>query len=404
MQETVGSTLDAPVRPLRHHPVWLRWLAAASLARLPQTALPVALVLTAHEATGSFVGAGLLSGASAMTYALCAPWRGRQMDRAVLPHALVRSLLAATAGLFAASVAASAGAPLWVLLVCVVLAACAGSGVGGAYRSVLPHFLHPSQLTQAYAVDAVAVQVAWIGGPALAAVVAAAIGPQACIGVVAVVTAAGALLSWTLPRREPGGTTRQHAPVRVLLGLLWAPLVLNTGIGINLGALDVALPALMTDHGEPATNGGLVLAGLFATSAVSGSVYAGLPATHPFRKMTTRTVACALMAAYGVIVIMAGAVAAPGLWISVACLLAAGLAFAPGDSAVILMVSEETPAERLAEAFGYFSAIGYVGIALAGPVTGWFVTRLGAGAGLLLAGLAPLAAVVLVTTVRGRQK
>ncbi|GGT19750.1 major facilitator superfamily MFS [Streptomyces purpureus] len=402
MQDTVGPPMDAPTKPLRHQPIWLRWLAAASLARLPQTSLPVALVLTAHEATGSFVGSGLLSGASAMTYALCAPWRGRQMDRALLPNALGWSLLAAAAGLVATSIAAAAGAPLWLLLVFVVLAACAGSGVGGAYRSVLPHFLHSTQLTQAYAVDAVAVQVAWIGGPALAAVVAAAVGPQACVGVVAAVTAGGALLSWTLPRREPGSPTRQHSSVRALLGWLWAPLVLNAGIGINLGALDVALPALMTDHGEAATNGGLVLAGLFATSAISGSVYAALPSTNPLRKVKTRTVACVLMAAYGAL--MASAAATPQLWVSVSCLLVAGLAFAPGDSAVILLVSEQAPPERLAEAFGYFSAIGYVGIALASPVTGWFVTRFGAGAGLLLAGLAPLVAVVVVVTARGSKK
>ncbi|MEU3859281.1 MFS transporter [Streptomyces sp. NPDC028722] len=399
MQTTVaGPPVNTPTKLLRHNPVWYRWLVAASLARLPQTSLPVALVLTAHQASGSFVSSGLLSGASAMTYALCAPWRGRQMDRALLPKALGWSLLAATAGLVATSIAAAAGAPLWLLLVFVVLAASAGAGVGGAYRSLLPHFLPSTQLAQAYAVDAVAVQVAWIGGPALAAVVAAAVGPQACVGVVAAVTAGGAVLSWTLPRREPGGPTQQHSSVRALLGRLWAPLVLNAGIGINLGALDVALPALMVDHGKPATNGGLVLAGLFATSAISSSVYAALPSTHPLRKVTTRTVACALIAAYGIV--MASAVAAPRLWLAVVCLLVAGLAFAPGDSAVILLVSEQAPKARLAEAFGYFSAIGYVGIALASPVAGWFVTRYGAGAGLLLAALAPLVAVVVVTTTR----
>ncbi|MFG2891157.1 MFS transporter [Streptomyces sp. NPDC048248] len=402
MQDTASPQVNVRTTSLRHNPIWLRWLAAASLARLPQTSLPVALVLTAHEATGSFVGSGLLSGASAMTYALCAPWRGRQMDRAVLPNALGWSLLVATAGLVATSIAAAAGAPLWLLLVFVVLAAAAGSGVGGAYRSVLPHFLHSTQLPQAYAVDAVAVQVAWIGGPALAAVVAAAVGPQACVGVVAAVTAGGALLSWTLPRREPGNPTQQHASVRALLGWLWVPLVLNAGIGINLGALDVALPALMVDHGKAATNGGLVLAGLFATSAISGSVYAALPATNPLRKVKTRTVACVLIAAYGIV--MASAVAAPELWIAIVLFLVAGLAFAPGDSAVILLVSEQAPAARLAEAFGYFSAIGYVGIALASPVAGWFVTRFGAGAGLLLAALAPLVAVVVVMTTRAGRK
>lgn len=402
MRGDASSQMTAPTTPLRHNPTWLRWLAAASFARLPLTTLPLALVLTAHDATGSFVGSGLLSGASAMTYALCAPWRGRQMDRAVLPNALGWSLLGSTVALVVTAIAAAAGASLWVLLVFVVAAAAAGSGVGGAYRSVLPHILHPTQLPQAYAVDAVAVQLAWIGGPALASVVAASVGPQACVGAVAAVTAAGALLSWTLPRREPGSGMREHTPVRTLLGWLWAPLVLNTGIGINLGALDVALPALMVDHGEPATNGGLVLAGLFATSAVSGSVYAALPPTNPLRKLGTGTVACALIAAYGIV--MATAAAVPHLWVAIVLFLVAGLAFAPGDSAVILLVSEQAPPSRLAEAFGYFSAVGYVGIALASPLAGWLVTRFGAWAGLLLAALAPVVAVIVVMTTRvGRQ-
>ncbi|MFG1914954.1 MFS transporter [Micromonospora sp. NPDC048898] len=399
-----GATLqgEAPAGALRHNATWFRWLAAASLARLPLTSLPAALVLTAHDATGSFVNSGLLSGASALTYALCAPWRGRQLDRAVLPAALGWSLLAATAGLAATAIAAAMHAPLGVLLAFVVLAAAAGSGVSGAYRSLLPGLLPPAQLPQAYAVDGAAVQLAWVGGPALAAVVAAAVGPQACVGVVAAVTAAGGLLSWTLPRREPSDRAREHASVRTLLGWLWAPLVLNAGIGINLGALDVALPALMTDHGKPATNGALVLSGLFATSAISGAVYAVIPPAHPLRKFSTRTVACAMTALYGIV--MVGAAAASPLWVAVALFLVAGIAFAPGDTAVILLVPEQVPAQRLAEAFGYFSAIGYVGIALAAPVTGWLVTRFGAGAGLLLVALAPLAAVVLVLTTRGGQK
>ena len=121
-----------PTTPLRRNPTWWRWVIAASLARLPQTSLPVALVLTVHDLTGSFVGSGLLSGAAAMTYALCAPWRGRQMDRALLPNALGRSLLVSAAGLVATALAAAAGAPLGVLLVFVVVAAGAGSGVTGA--------------------------------------------------------------------------------------------------------------------------------------------------------------------------------------------------------------------------------------------------------------------------------
>jgi MFS family permease len=398
---STGQRAGTPTRPLRSDPTWWRWLAAASLARLPQTMLPVALVLTAHASTGSFVGSGLLSGAGALTYAVCAPWRGRQMDRATLPRALGWSLLGSTAGLVTTAIAAAAGAPLVVLLALVVVAAGCGAGVTGAYRSLLPYVLRPEQLKQAYAIDAVALQLAWIGGPALASVVAALVGPQACVGAVAAVLATGALLSWTLPRREPVSGTRQSTSVRTMLVRLWVPLLLNAGIGINLGAFDVALPALLAGHGRPTTNGGLVLAGIFATSAISGVVYAALPATNPLRRARTLTVAWMLIAVYGLLVAVAAGT--PALGLAIACLLIAGLAFAPGDTSAMLLVPEQVAEDRLAEAFGYFAAFGYLGTAAASPVAGWLVTRFGADAGLLLAGVAPLFTAVVVPMVRLRR-
>jgi MFS family permease len=400
---SAGQPVGTAASPVWGNPTWWRWLAAASLARLPQTMLPVALVLTAHASTGSFVGSGLLSGASALTYAVCAPWRGRQMDRATLPRALGWSLLGSTAGLVTTAIAAAAGAPLPVLLALVVVSAGSGAGVSGAYRSLLPHFLRVEHLKQAYAIDAVALQLAWIGGPALASVVAALVGPQACVGTVAAVVASGALLSSTLPSRKPEiGGTRQSSSARTMLVRLWVPLLLNVGIGINLGAFDVALPALLAGHGQPATDGGLVLAGLFATSAVSGSVYAALPATNPLRKARTVTVAWVLISVYGFVI--TGAAVTPPLRLAIACLLISGLAFAPGDTSAMLLVSERVPADRLAEAFGYFSAFGYLGTAAASPVAGLLVTRFGADAGLLLAGLAPLLAAVMVPMAQLRRK
>ncbi|MFD5514953.1 MFS transporter [Streptomyces sp. NPDC127066] len=390
----------APAGSLRSNPAWWRWLAAASLARLPQTMLPVALVLTAHASTGSFVGSGLLSGAGALTYAVCAPWRGRQLDRATLPRALGWSLLGSTAGLLVTAVAAAAGAPMAVLLALVVVAAGSGAGVTGAYRSLLPYVLRPEQLKQAYAIDAVALQLAWIGGPALASVVAALVGPQACLGAVAAVLATAALLSLTLPRREPASGTRRSIPVRTMLASLWIPLLLNAGIGVNLGALDVALPALLTGHGRSATNGGLVLAGIFATSAISGSVYAALPATNPLRRARTLTVAWTMTAVYGLLI--AAAAGAPALWLAMACFLGAGLAFAPGDTSAMLLVPEQVAEDRLAEAFGYFAAFGYLGTAAASPIAGWLVTRFDADAALLFAGLAPLATALVVPMARPR--
>jgi MFS family permease len=377
-------------KPLLQNPAWRVWLAAAFTARLPATMLPVALVLSVHAATGSFVSSGLISGASALTSAACAPWRGRQLDRQVLPRALSVSMLGATAGVAAMAAAIMAAAPVAVLLLITVAASLLAAGVGGAYRSLLPGFLPHDQIPRAYMVDGVGVMLVWISGPALVGVVAAMASPQATMVAVAAAAGSATLLSCKLPRRS----RRERAFVPSVPGLiirLWVPLLLNMAIGFNLGALQISLPALLGRGGNPA-DAGLLIAALFGASAIGATAYTMAWARRPGRK-GTRAHAAALIMVCGLATTGA---AVSSLWPAIAALLIAGLALGPGDSMISLLVPEQVPAAQQAESFGYMSTFGYAGTGVANAVTGLVIARSGAGAGLLIAGLAPVLAAVAV--------
>lgn len=378
-------------KPLSSNKLWWMWLAAAFTARLPSTMLSVALVLSVHAATGSFVSSGLVSGASALTSAVCAPWRGRQLDRQVLPRALSVSMLCTTAAVAALAVAIMVAAPIAVLLVITVIASLCAAGVGGAYRSLLPGFLPQGQIPRAYMVDGVGVMLVWICGPALVGLVAALASPQATM--VAVATAAGSatVLSFMLPGRGRSERASSSSTLGLIIRL-WVPLLLNMAIGFNLGALQVSLPALLGERGGNSADAGLLIAAMFGTSALGATAYSVAWAAGRDRP-NIRTHAAALIMICGLAT--AGA-AALSLWLAIAALLAAGLALGPGDSMVSLLVPEQVPTAQQAEAFGYMSTSGYLGTGVANTVTGLAIARAGPGVGLLLAGLVPVLAALAV--------
>jgi MFS family permease len=378
-------------KPLSRNPKWWLWLAAAFTARLPATMLPVALVLAVHAATGSFLSSGLISGASALTSAACAPWRGRQLDRQKLPKALSLSMIGATAGVAAMAAAIMSGAPLAVLFGITVAASLCTAGVGGAYRSLLTEFLPHDQMQRAYLVDGAGVMLVWICGPALAGLVAGLASPQVAIVVIAVVTGSATVLSCTLPRRGRSERAASRFAPKLIISV-WMPLLFNFAIGINLGALQISLPALLAERGGNPADSGLLIAAMFGASAIGATAYT---VTLARRRTGTdiRTQATALIAVYG---LATTATAVSPLWLAIFMLLIAGIALGPGDSMITLLVPEHVPPTRQAEAFGYFSTSGYLGTAMANAVTGLVIAHARADAGLLIGGIAPVLAAMAV--------
>jgi MFS family permease len=248
----------------------VRPIAAASiLARLPFGMGGVSLVIFVHAHTGSFGTAGLLTGFYTAGFAVAGPLLGRLVDRrgprpVLVPAALVCAL--ALLAIVALGEGAAGTAPL--ALAC-ALAGAAVPPVSGVLRRTWPALVPRGDLTHAYLLDSVLIEIVFVCGPLLTGLLSAAVSPAAPL-----FAAAGFVLlgtAWFL--LVPVVRAERPAPPahRSRAGALASPAIrfivlAGLPIGISFGALDVALPAFGAEHGSTA------LGGLFAASISLGSM------------------------------------------------------------------------------------------------------------------------------------
>jgi predicted MFS family arabinose efflux permease len=141
----------------------------------------------------------------------------------------------------------------------------------------------PELVQSAYALDSVLLELAFVGGPLLVAVIMTAIGPGA-----ALVLSAGAVLTGVtifVSALPPDRDIEVHEDVRGLLGVLRTPgiatLVLTMfPVGFALGSLEVSVPAFSHDESRPEL-AGVLLAVWSISSAAGGLVYGVRPWRSP---------------------------------------------------------------------------------------------------------------------------
>src|SRR4051794_33158676 len=184
----------------------MRYLAAAALVRLADEGARVALVLLAVERTGSASAGALLVAALLVPHVVAAPAVGLLADRARRPE----RLLAAAAAGFAAALGAAAivGSTGLAPLVLLAGGTCGPPPTGGL-TSLLPGLVTRERVPRAFGLDSLTYNVAGIGGPAVAALIAQAASARGAVLALAAAAATGALLLAGLP-----GTTRAAAPGR----------------------------------------------------------------------------------------------------------------------------------------------------------------------------------------------
>jgi MFS family permease len=172
------SPLERYGRVLRAPDV-ARLLAAAVLARMPIGIDSLAIVLFVRAQTGSFAAAGGVAAAFGLGSGVTSPLQGRLIDR----HGHARVMLPLAAGHASALGALVAlglsGAPLAVLVVCGLAAGATVPPVGTVVRPLLPRLLaaSPEVLPTAYAIDGIAIEMVFISGPLLTAVVVSVASP-----------------------------------------------------------------------------------------------------------------------------------------------------------------------------------------------------------------------------------
>ena len=279
--------MSAYLQVLRHRPLGVLLLASV-LARLPSTINGLALVLFMRAETGSYTTAGAVAGGIALGMGAGAPFLGRIADRR--GPALLLPIAVAHAALLLTIVVVGGTAPSVVVVLLAVLAGAAFPPTPSVLRARLPALLGDARhlIVPAYALDSVLVELSFVIGPLLTAVLVAAFSPTVALVLSAVAAIAGnatflALLPHAaLAERHRGGW----------LGPLRSPAILTLVLtmlpfGISIGALEVMLPAFSEDRGAPEL-AGLLLAVWALGSAFGGLVYGVRPWRAPVAQLHLR--------------------------------------------------------------------------------------------------------------------
>jgi MFS family permease len=300
-------------------------ISATLMGRLPFAINALAVLLFVRDVSGSFAGAGVVSGALALGSAVGAPLQGRLVDRRG------EGMLMTLACVHAASLLAiwslgEAGASVAVLAALALLAGVAFPPTGSVLRSRWPQLVgdRPDLIRSAYAFDSVMIETAFVAGPLVTALGVALLAPEAMLGLSAGLMLAGtALFVAALPATD---APPQDSRGRGLWGALSSPGIRTVAlasfpVGFCFGTIEVGLPAFSHEYGSDEL-AGVLLAIWSAGSLVGGFLYGARPPRAPLLDVHTRLalllpLACLPLVASGspismaVLVALAGAPVAP---------------------------------------------------------------------------------------------
>jgi predicted MFS family arabinose efflux permease len=360
-------------RAVLAHPGVVPASATAAVAFIGIAAEPLAMLLLAREATGSFAAAGLVAAAYGVAAGAAAPGRGRALDRrggtVLVPIAAWH--LVAVGGLI---LAAQLRAPAAGLVATAAVAGIARSPIFGALRTLWSALVPAGELHAAYALQATLQQSSYLAGTLLAAALLAVSAPAVALAAATVLTFVAVLAfarTATLPGRPPAGSQRVIASrgLRVL--------ALTAGLTtVTIGGLGVALTAFAANRGEtPAA--GILLAALTAGSIAGGLAYGSR--SWPGALVRRYVVLLAAFAA------LAGALAAPrSLAPMLVAALLAGLPMAALMACRFALIDRVAVPDAANEAALWLSAAEAAGVAGGQALAGALVDGAGIAVAFLL--------------------
>jgi MFS family permease len=363
---------------------------AAYVARLPISMIPLGIVLLIQDVRGTYGIAGAVTGCFALGTAVGAPVLGRAMDllgqtRVLLPAGVISAI-----ALVALAQAAVRGASDPVLFLLSVIGGLSFPPITPAMRSAWRVLLSDDDaLARAYAMDVVAVESAFFGGPILLSAALLVASPWIPLAATAGLLGAGTV-TYALSRASRGGRTNypgeqtgpgQAGPLRspgvlviVLVSLLMA---------VGFGHLDVAFPATAQDLLHSSAWVWAVFAPIAAGSVVGGFWFGN----HRWTWSTRRRLPVFLWLFAGwlsvltLLVAVLGARMSTGTWLILflPALFATGVHISPSLIMQQSLVDELAPSRRLAEAQGWLNAGLTTGGALGAAIGGVLIDVGGSG-------------------------
>ncbi|HEY8319451.1 MAG TPA: MFS transporter [Amnibacterium sp.] len=356
----------------------LTYLAAAVPMRLVSGGAGVALALAAAIQLQNVALGGALIAVLTAPSVIAAPLIGALLDAARSPRHLMLGASVMLAGVLVLC------AFLTVVPLPIVFAALIVGGI------VMPVFMGglsafvgevlPGDVARGTAVDALAYNIAGIGGPGLVALATVVLSPTGALLALAVVALVGGVVLQLLPLVPRGGSMHPAALLRGIGGatrhlLTHHPLTRSTTAGtivqLGGGAMPVVAVLLAVQRGGGESGGGWLLTG-FAIGGVAGALAITTPAvTRLLGRLPARRVMAIGFTATGLLTLLAAVV--PTFALTLVALTLAGLPDAPGVAAMLRIRQEESPSEVRAQVFivgaGLRSAAASIGAALVGLVT-----------------------------------
>lgn len=359
-------------------------LIASVVGRLSLGMTGLALLLLVKDTTGSYASAGLVSACYALAFGVFGPSRARSADRRGPVRVLLLTAVLHPLSLIALVLIATSGLPTWVLVLPAVTGGATVPPLGPVMRAIWGALLEGPLRATAYSLESVVIELCFVLGPLLTALLAATIDPAAAVLAAAGLAVGGAL--WMAATPVVRAVVPVEAASRGRTGPLASPavralLLTVVGIGVGFGAIEVALPAYVEAEGARPASAGILLAVWSLGSIVGGLVYGGLHLVTPHRRQLPVLVAA--LAVGAVLPLLAGGPVLMGL-----ALFAYGLAIAPFTACNAVLLGEAAPPGTVTEAFAWSSSMIFGGAALGSGVAGILVERSGPAAGLAVTAVA----------------
>jgi MFS family permease len=366
----------------------------SAVGRLPVAMYALATLLYVQGATGSFAAAGLVSAGSLVGVAVGSVAQGRLVDRLGPTRPLLAAAVLFAGAAAALIVAVERGAPLALVIGAAAVAGAVQPALPGSSRALWGRLVPPGRLRAvAYNYEAISMEVFFILGPALAALLAAAPWPGLGLVVAAVATVVGTTgfaLTSAVRATRPVARSGSLGVIGVLAlpGVLTVALA-GLGFGLVVGGVEVGVPAVAAEAGSRIL-GGILISAWSVVSVLAGLLYALRPWPRPLHLRLP-----VLLGAFGVLVAAMAAAGSSLVGLTVVMLLA-GTVITPQVTSQSLALEIATPAGTATEAFGWVITAITLGVAAGQSLTGWLVERSGPSAAFLAGGLAGvLLAVVL---------
>jgi MFS family permease len=340
------------------------------LGRLPLGMTPLALLFLVRAEGWGYGSAGIVVALYSVAVGVGAPIAGRHVDRAGPAPVLRMRAVAYPALIGVVVLLALRDAGIVAIAAVAALAGLSLPPLSSTVRIVWPRIAPGELRSTAYAMEAALQEVFFVGGPLLAAALAA-IEPAAAVAGAGVASLVGTTATARLP------PVRETPPSRAgsagLLGALGSPgvrtvVLYAATVGVGFGSVELAMPAFAEGQGSREL-GGVALA-CFSAGSLVGGLVAGM---RPPRSVLRRFVVGALALACALLGLQL-AVSLPTLY---ALAFVAGLPIAPTIGALYTLIDRSARTGTAAEAFAWFGTAVSIGIATGSAAAGVLVDERG---------------------------